>query len=152
MHLLGRDTRGNEGKQNDGEKSKFHVKFIKITNNKNVVEMQQIMVFRLRFLNEDWWFRGYSIKQMDVDSAGNLWTVELYVSFNHILRKIMQHRIRFYFLGYNRKPIMKAPLDFRRLDQSKRMYKTLLSSQIGCPYVRDDDDFEDVKNRFNGRK
>ena len=47
---------------------------------------------------------------------------------------------------------MKAPLDFRRLDQSKRIYKSLLSSQIGCPYVRDDDDFEDVKNRFNGRK
>jgi hypothetical protein len=42
------DTEANEGKQN-GEESKFHVKFIKITNNKNVVEMQQIMVFRLRF-------------------------------------------------------------------------------------------------------
>jgi hypothetical protein len=43
------DARQSEGKQNDGEKSKFHVKFIKITNNKNVVEIQQIMVFRLRF-------------------------------------------------------------------------------------------------------
>lgn len=37
-------AQGNEGKQNDGEKSKFHLKFIKITNNKNVVEMQQITV------------------------------------------------------------------------------------------------------------
>lgn len=51
MHLPTREMDGkkaNNGKR-EIKKSKFHVKFIKITNNKNVVEMQQIMVFRLRF-------------------------------------------------------------------------------------------------------
>lgn len=41
--------KGSDEKANR-EKSKFHVKFIKITNNKNVVEIhKQITVFRLRF-------------------------------------------------------------------------------------------------------